>query len=256
MLLRNTPTLINSAFQKSFFWDGRSRDLLDQISMVFNNSKEFNTEVHTFSEDILKDTTYVKLFTEAYNTVPKSNREVIKAISSYVSTLNSFNSKFDRNIRGQENTFTTNEKKGYNLFMGKALCATCHFMPLTNGTVPPFFTETEKEVIGVPETNQNKKLDDDLGFYWRYKEELHKGMFKTPSIRNAAITAPYMHNGVYNTLEEVLNFYNLGGGGGLGFNLEHQTLPFDNLELTTQEQQDIIAFIETLTDNPAESENY
>ena len=256
LLLRNTPTLINSAFQKSFFWDGRSRDLLDQISMVFNNSKEFNTEVHTFSEDILKDTTYIKLFTEAYNTVPKSNREVIKAISSYVSTLNSFNSKFDRNIRGQENTFTTNEKKGYNLFMGKALCATCHFMPLTNGTVPPFFTETEKEVIGVPETNQNKKLDDDLGFYWRYKEELHKGMFKTPSIRNAAITAPYMHNGVYNTLEEVLNFYNLGGGGGLGFNLEHQTLPFDNLELTTQEQQDIIAFIETLTDNPAESENY
>tara|TARA_R110002049_G_scaffold4377_9_gene30564 strand:- start:470 stop:2329 length:1860 start_codon:yes stop_codon:yes gene_type:complete len=256
LLVRNTPTLINAAFQKSFFWDGRSRDLLDQISMVFNNEKEFNTDVHRFSDDILKDSTYIKLFKNAYNEVPKSNRVVIRAISSYVSTLNGFNSKFDKNIRGEENTYSESEKNGYNLFMGKALCATCHFMPLTNGTVPPFFTETEKEVIGVPETKMNKKLDNDFGFYWRYKEDLHKGMFKTPTIRNAAITAPYMHNGVYETLEEVLNFYNLGGGGGLGFNLEHQTLPFDNLELTEKEQQDIIAFIQTLTDDSVKNKQY
>ncbi|MEO9570086.1 MAG: cytochrome c peroxidase [Polaribacter sp.] len=256
LLTRNSPTLINSAFQKSFFLDGRSRNLLDQISMVFNNENEFNVNVHTFSDDILKDSTYLKLFKEAYNTVPKSNREVIRAISSYVSTLNGFNSKFDKNIRGEENTYTKSEKNGYNLFMGKALCATCHFMPLTNGTVPPFFTETEKEVIGVPETKQNKKLDDDLGFYWRYKESLHKGMFKTPTIRNTEITGPYMHNGVFSTLEEVLNFYNLGGGGGLGFDLEHQTLPFDNLELTQKEQQDIIAFIKTLTDDSVKDKEY
>ena len=256
LLTRNAPTLINAAFQKSFFWDGRSRDLLDQISMVFKNKKEFNTDVHTFSDDILKDTTYLKLFKEAYNFVPKSNREVVRAISSYVSTLNGFNSKFDKNIRGEDNTYTESEKNGYNLFMGKALCATCHFMPLTNGTVPPFFTETEKEVIGVPETKMNKKLDDDLGFYWIFKEDLHKGMFKTPTIRNAGITGPYMHNGVYNTLEEVLNFYNLGGGGGLGFDLEHQTLPFDKLELTEQEQQDIIAFIKSLTDDSVKDKKY
>ena len=75
-------------------------------------------------------------------------------------------------------------------------------------------------------------------------------MFKTPTVRNIAITGPYMHNGVYNTLEDVLNFYNLGGGGGLGFDLEHQTLPFDNLNLTETEQQAIIAYLETLTDVP------
>ena len=121
-------------------------------------------------------------------------------------------------------------------------------MPLTNGTVPPFFTETEKEVIGVPETAENKKLDDDLGFYWSFKEELHKGMFKTPSIRNIELTAPYMHNGVYNTLEQVVEFYNLGGGGGLGFDLEHQTLPFDELNLTAEEQNAIVAFMKTLTE--------
>ncbi|QXP59175.1 cytochrome-c peroxidase [Olleya sp. HaHaR_3_96] len=249
-LQRNTPTLINSAFQKSFFWDGRSETMIEQISSVFLNDKEFNTNVHTFSEAILQDTTYVKLFKEAYGQVPKNNANVIKALSSYISTLNGFDSKFDRNIRGEIDTYTEEETLGYNLFMGKALCATCHFMPLTNGTVPPFYNDTEKEVIGVPKTADNKENDTDLGFYFKYKEDLHKGMFKTPTLRNIDITGPYMHNGVYQTLEEVLNFYNLGGGGGLGFDLEHQTLPFDNLDLTETEQQAIIAYMKTLTDNP------
>ncbi|WP_147678796.1 cytochrome-c peroxidase [Algibacter pacificus] len=246
-LQRNTPTLINTAFQQSFFLDGRSNTLLDQISAVFTNDKEFNSNVHKFSNAILTDSTYTALFKEAFGKVSSKNTDVIKAISSYISTLNGFNSKFDKNIRGEENNFSEEEKLGYNLFMGKALCATCHFMPLTNGTVPPFFTETEKEVIGVPETAENKKLDDDLGFYWSFEEPLHKGMFKTPSIRNIAETAPYMHNGVYKTLEQVVEFYNLGGGGGLGFDLEHQTLPFDELNLTSEEQNALVAFMKTLT---------
>lgn len=248
-LQRNTPTLINTVFQKSFFLDGRSETLLDQIASVFTNNKEFNTNVHKFSDVILTDTTYIKLFKEAYGNIPKKNTNVIKAISSFVSTLNGFNSKFDKNIRGEENTYTEKEKLGYNLFMGKALCATCHFIPLTNGTVPPFFNETEKEVIGVPDTSKNEKLDDDLGFYWKFNEELHRGMFKTPTIRNIEKTAPYMHNGVYNTLEDVMDFYNKGGGSGLGFDVPHQTLPFDNLDLSEEEIQAIIAFMKTLTDN-------
>lgn len=248
-LLRNTPTLINSALQRNFFWDGRSATLLDQISSVFINEDEFNTSVHIFSENIMQDTTYIKLFDKAYGGIKNQNKDVIRAISSYITTLNGFDSKFDRNIRAEENTFTAQEKNGLNLFMGKALCATCHFMPLTNGTVPPFFKETEKEVIGVPETNNNKKLDDDLGFYWKFEEELHRGMFKTPTVRNAALTGPYMHNGVYETLEEVIDFYNKGGGGGLGFDLEYQTLPFENLELTDEEQKALVAFLKTLTDD-------
>lgn len=248
-LQRNTPTLLNSIFQKGFFWDGRASTITGQIGLVFTNNKEFNTEVHQFSDAILKDSVYIKLFKRAYGKVPKQNKEVIRAIASYVATLNGFNSKFDRNIRGEKNTFTESEKQGFNLFMGKALCATCHFIPLTNGTVPPFFYETEKEVIGVPETSNNKKLDDDLGFYWIFNEDLHKGMFKTPTIRNAEITAPYMHNGVYNTLEQVIEFYNLGGSGGLGFDLPHQTLPFDELNLSEKELTALVDFIKTLTDD-------
>lgn len=247
-LKRNTPTLINTAFQQSFFLDGRSNTLLDQISSVFTNDKEFNSNIHKFSKAILKDTSYAILFKDAFGKIKPNNSDLIKAISSYISTLNGFNSKFDKNIRGEENNFSEEEKLGYNLFMGKALCATCHFIPLTNGTVPPFFSETEREVIGVPETNSNKKLDDDLGFYWRYNEDIHKGMFKTPTIRNIQITAPYMHNGVYNTLEQVVTFYNLGGGGGLGFDLKHQTLPFSKLNLSAKEQNALVAFMKTLTE--------
>lgn len=252
-LQRNTPTLINSAFQQSFFWDGRSETMLDQISSVFTNEKEFNTNVHEFSSEILTDSSYSSLFKDAYGSISTRNTDVIRAISSYISTLNGFNSKFDKNMRGEIDTYTSEEKLGYNLFMGKALCATCHFIPLTNGTVPPFFKESEKEVIGVPETKANRTLDDDLGFYWKFGPPLHKGMFKTVTVRNSGLTAPYMHNGVYETLEEVLNFYNLGGGGGMGFELEHQTLPFDELNLTESEQKEIIAFLKTLDDTDVES---
>ena len=252
---RNTPTLINSTFQRSLFWDGRSPDLISQISSVFNNKKEFNSSVHQFSGDILVDSTYINLFNDAYGSVPKRNTDIIKAISSYIATLNGFSSKFDKNIRGEEDTYTAEEKLGFNLFMGKALCATCHFIPLTNGTVPPFFTDHEKEVIGVPETANNKEVDADEGFYFVNKKDLQWGMFKTPTVRNIALTAPYMHNGIYNTLEEVVNFYNLGGGGGLGFDLPYQTLPFDELSLTQEEEDALIAFMKTLTDVPEET-NY
>lgn len=243
---RNTPTLFNVAYQQAFFWDGRSENLMDQITSVFVNKKEFNSDVHSFSDKILSDSSYIPLFEKAFGKVPANNSLLVKAISSYVSTLNSFNSKFDKNIRSQEATFTSVEKLGFNLFMGKALCATCHFMPLTNGTVPPFFTEMEKEVIGVPKTADNKTLDDDLGLYWKYEQELQRGMFKTPTVRNAELTAPYMHNGVYQTLDEVVNFYNLGGGNGLGFDIEYQTLPFDNLSLSDEEQKALVAFMKTL----------
>ena len=250
---RNAPTLLNAIYQKSFFWDGRAPSLEAQISSVFKNKSEFDSQVHKFSNKILEDSSYVRDFEKVFGKIPAKNRETVRAITAYVSTLTSLNSKFDKNIRGEEDTFTEEEKQGFNLFMGKALCATCHFIPLTNGTVPPFFSETEKEVIGVPENADNKKLDDDTGFYWVFNEDLHKGMFKTPTVRNTALTAPYMHNGVYNTLEEVMEFYNLGGGGGLGFEgMEHQTLPFDELKLTDDELNALIAYVKTLSDNGIE----
>jgi len=248
-LQRNTPTIINSIYQKKFFWDGRSDNLEQQISVVFANKKEFNQSAHSISTKVLQDTAYIRRLKKAYpNKDQITKNQLIRALASYTSTLNAMNSRFDKNMRGEVDDFTQEEIKGMNLFMGKALCATCHFVPLTNGTVPPAFKETEKEILGTPETAANQKLDDDLGFYWVFEEEIHKSMFKTPTVRNIELTAPYMHNGVYSTLEEVMDFYNKGGGAGLGFDVEHQTLPFDSLNLNDNEIKALIAFMKTLTD--------
>jgi len=111
--------------------------------------------------------------------------------------------------------------------MGKAKCGTCHFMPFFNSTVPPHFTHTESEVIGVPTRpdTANAVIDNDLGKYNLFPFDVFKYAFKTTTVRNAALTAPYMHNGVYSDLEQVMDFYNRGGGAGIGIALDNQTLP-------------------------------
>jgi cytochrome c peroxidase len=247
-LKRNTPSLINVVFQKNFFWDGRSQTLIDQISSVFLNEKEFDIGVHSFSKEILEDPAYKEMFIEAYGQVSQRNMLVVKAITSYIGALNAFNSKFDRNIRDEEDTYTLQEKQGFNLFAGKALCATCHFIPLMNGTAPPFYKETEREIIGVPETKENLKLDEDYGAFWQYNSEVHKGMFKTPSLRNLELSSPYMHNGVFITLEEVIDFYDSGGGAGLGLDVPYQTLPSKKLNLSDKEKKALISYLKTLND--------
>ena len=134
--------------------------------------------------------------------------------------------------------------------MGKAKCATCHFAPVFNGTVPPNFTETEFELLGVPKSNKLPAMvDTDLGRFDVFKTPERKHFFKTPTVRNISKTAPYMHNGVYYDLEEVMDFYNNGGGSGLGLEFEYQTLRSDSLKLKNSEIKDIIAFMNSLEDN-------
>jgi cytochrome c peroxidase len=160
-----------------------------------------------------------------------------------------FNAKIDHFFKGQIG-LTDSEINGFNLFAGKAKCATCHFIPLYNGTIPPWYNNTESEVIGVPKNNvwSNAVVDEDVGRYNLNQLDPLKYSFKTPTIRNIAKTAPYMHNGIYTTLEEVVKFYEMGGGNGIGTKLAYQTLPFDNLQLSSKEKQDIIAFLKILTD--------
>jgi cytochrome c peroxidase len=151
-------------------------------------------------------------------------------------------------MRGDSDDFTTEEKLGFNVFAGKAKCATCHFIPLFNGTVPPVYQKTEQEVIGTPADKNGKKISPDLGRYLQYQMPQLRNAFKTPTLRNVAKTAPYMHNGVYSTLEEVVDFYEKGGGVGLGISVDNQTLPAEKLNLTEKEKKALIAFMKTLTD--------
>ncbi|MBF03943.1 MAG: methylamine utilization protein [Flavobacterium sp.] len=246
---RNSPTLFYAALQKGFFHDKRTGSLEGQIVDVVNNPNEFHLSLNDLEKRVLENEDYVATFKKVY-AKEIDNHLIRNAIASYIMSLSPFQSKFDLNMQDKENTLTKKEINGFNLFMGKAKCATCHFAPLFNGLVPVAFKESELELIGVPKTKDTLMavMDDDLGRYTVYKTDQRKFFFKTPTIRNIEKTAPYMHNGVYTTLEEIVDFYNKGGGVGLGMTLENQTLPFDKLNLTNQEKDDLVLFMKTLTD--------
>ena len=246
---RNTPTLINAALQPSLFYDLRVNTLEDQSVAVVQNNNEMHGSMVVSVKRLWNDPKYHQLFTAAFPRKDKNSIdtfEVMNALGSYVRSLTELNSRFDEYMRGNNNTLSSSEINGFNLFMGKAKCGTCHYMPLFNGVSPPRYVKTEAEVIGVPQSKANKVIDPDPGRYDIIKIESLRHSFKTPSIRNISKTAPYMHNGIYNTLEEVMEFYEKGGGAGLGLKLNNQTLPFDKLTLTASERVDIIAFMKSL----------
>lgn len=251
-VLRNAPTIINAGLQASLFYDGRVVFLEDQVTDVVLNVDEMHGDFDKAVHKLNSSYEYGLLFQEAFGEIfPTINEKAIRmALASYVRSKTSMDSPFDRYIRGESSSLTTLEKNGFNLFMGKAACGTCHFMPLFNGTVPPAYKVSESEILGVPATNDtlSMTLDTDLGKFNLYQKELHKFAFKTPTVRNIALTAPYMHNGVYETLEEVMDFYNKGGGQGMGLSVPHQTLAADRLELSDYEIKAIIGFMNSLTD--------
>jgi cytochrome c peroxidase len=218
-----------------------------QVNNVVHNESEMGGSTEHLATLIKEDKNMYAAFALAYpgEKEPASPYTIANAISSYLRSLQSLNSRFDQYMRNEPVEFSSQEKNGFNLFMGKAKCGTCHFMPLFNGLVPPNFNETESEVLGVPASLKKPyQLDTDSGKYYFTKSAVHLYAFKTPTLRNIVLTAPYMHNGVYNTLEEVIDFYNNGGGKGLGIVPPNQTLPFDKLSLTKKERRKLsVSFI-------------
>lgn len=249
LLKRNTPTIINAALQPGQFYDLRARTLEDQANAVVGNKDEMHGSMKIAAEKLWKNKAYRQLFADSFPLKGRTHidtLEVMNALGSFVRSLTLLNSRFDDYMRGNQNALDRDEINGFNLFMGKGKCGTCHYMPLFNGAFPPRYTIVESEVIGVPKTADGKEIDDDLGRYSTLKVEAFKHAFKISTVRNAARTAPYMHNGVYTTLDQVMDFYNKGGGAGLGYAVENQTLDPGKLNLTNKESQDIIAFIKAL----------
>lgn len=249
---RNSPTILNAALQRSYFYDSRVMFLEDQVVAVMNSHKEFNTSTGQIIEKLKGSDEYLYLFDDAFAKQESLTETNLKAaIAAFVRSLVSMDSPFDRYVRKEANTLDDAAKRGFNLFTGKGKCASCHFVPLFNGTVPPIYDKSEFEILGTlerPDTVKGK-LDTDPGRSAIDGITLNKLGFKTPTVRNIALTSPYMHNGAYKTLEEVLDFYNHGGGAGLGHDVPNQTLPPDKLNLSKQEMADIIAFMHTLTDS-------
>lgn len=248
-LQRNTPTLLNAALQSNYFHDMRALTLEDQAADVIANPNEMDGDIQKVIKYLSADHTYKRLFAKAF---PQSEHngitrdEITNALASYTRSLTKLNSRFDDYFRGDKNALSSEELKGFNLFMGKAKCATCHFVPLFSGIEPPKYVRSEAEVLGVPRSLSDSTLDPDVGYYDVIGIDSYKYAFKTPTLRNVDRTAPYMHNGVYQTLEQVMEFYNNGGGAGLGIDLPNQTLSTQRLNLTQEEVSAVIAFMKSL----------
>ncbi|WP_343306796.1 cytochrome c peroxidase [Chitinophaga niabensis] len=249
-LQRNTPTLYYAGFQSSQFYDLRSPSLEDQAHEVMKSSDEFNFSSAAIARKIAAEPEYIPMFKKAFNTDSIGGFEVRNAMAAFVRSLAPFSSSFDEYMRGNKRALSSEQIRGFNLFAGKAKCATCHFIPVFNGNIPPWYTKSESEIIGVPVKAvwENAVIDPDSGRYQINHIPELMFSFKTTTVRNAEKTGPYMHNGVFKTLDDVIEFYHKGGGAGIGINLPAQTLPFDSLTLNDNEKKSMIAFINGLTD--------
>ncbi len=231
---RNAPSLLYAGLQYYQFWDGRAKDLEEQVIDVLTNPAEMHNDTATVGQRM----------------GPLSVSRVAMALAAYIRTLSPMNSAFDRYMAGDKQAMTAGQVRGFNLFMGKAQCGTCHFAPLFNGLTPPLYATTEFEVLGVPVTDDlaRPRGDSDSGRYAIFPIPYYRQAFKTPTVRNSAVTAPYMHNGSFHTLKKVIEFYNKGGGKGLGLVTPQQTLAPEPLGLSAKEIREIDEFLRALTD--------
>jgi cytochrome c peroxidase len=247
---RNAPSLINVGFNHLIMLDGKHINLFNQAKDVMSNKIELHNLEEELVDKVMSCPDYknkLKKFAAQSTDKKISLRHINAAMIMYYTKFSYFYSPFDNAMNRKENLDATSIK-GFNIFMSKAQCATCHFAPQFNGVKPPYIG-SEFEVIGVPETNEYKKLSPDKGRYLinPAKETMHA--FRTGTIRNAFHTKPYMHNGALKTLEEVIDLYDSGGGAGKGLIVDNQTLSSDSLRLNDFEKQALMKFIESLTED-------
>ncbi|MBJ7428178.1 MAG: cytochrome C peroxidase, partial [Bacteroidia bacterium] len=249
-LERNTPTLINAPYNHLIMVDGKHIDLQLQTKGVITSQLEMNANQDSVLAKILSCKEYNETLQKLLKYTPTEKavnfNHVVSAITYYYSQFSNYYAPFDEAMNKQTE-ISQKAKDGFNLFMGKAACATCHFAPQFNGVKPPYIG-SEFEVIGVPENIQYTSISNDLGRYFINPAKETQNAFRTGTIRNASYTKPYMHNGVFKTMEQVIDFYNTGGGIGNGLTINNQTLPSDSLYLTEIEKENLIVFINSLNE--------
>lgn len=250
-LPRNTPSLINVVFQHLLMLDGRHTTLQNQAKDVTTNPIEMGGKENEIVEKILSCKDYKKIFSKYLKYTPQFDAvkidHIVSAITMYYGRFSFYTSPFDDAMNKKTNA-DPEVISGFNLFMGKAQCGTCHFIPQFNGAKPPFVS-SEFEVLGVPNDRDFKSISNDLGRYNKNPVSQMKHAFRTNTVRNTQYTAPYMYNGVFRTMEEVIDFYAAGGGVGKGLAFENQTLSSDSIKLSPKEKKLLIKFINSLSEN-------
>jgi len=250
-LPRNTPSLVNSVFNHLVMLDGKHIALQGQARDVIRNPKEMNSTEKELLQKVMSCKQYKTAFKKFARYTPEEKNvslsHIVAAITFYYADFSYYNAPFDDAMNGKA-VLKEAEKKGFNLFMSKAQCGTCHFLPQFNGVKPPY-TGSEFEVIGVPEDSNYKRLSPDKGRFEINPVKEMMNAFRTGTVRNAAHTKPYMHNGALQTLDQVIDLYNDGGGAGKKLVVENQTLSTDPLNLTQEEKNNLLAFIQSLNEN-------
>ncbi len=240
VLRRGSPTTWNAAFNHRQFWDGRAADLEDQAEKPITDPNEMTQDPDELIEELKAIPGYVDLFKKSFpgrNGSSISMQTVTYAIGAFERTLISNNSRFDKYTRGEVQALSPQERRGLNVFRSlKTRCFECHNFPT--------FANPDFKVVGVPDVDPE---NPDLG-RGEFDGEGYNRAFKVPTLRNIALTAPYMHNGVFETLEEVIDFYADGGGPGQGLDVPNLDDKIRKFKLTDQEKQALIAFLHSLTD--------
>jgi cytochrome c peroxidase len=237
---RNAPTLLNAVYREGFFWDGRSPSLEVQAEEPVKNPLEMAHTLEGVEQRLAADAGYRWAFEKAFGPAPITYEMVGKAIASFERTLLCGNSPFDRYFYGhEESALSDAAKRGFEIFRspGEGNCTACH----TIGDQYALFTDNKFHNDSVGATAQN---DDpiDLGRFVITGADVDKGAFRTPSLRNVALTAPYFHDGSRATLEEVVNFYARGGNP-----VRYRDKELQPLWLTGEDRYDLVAFLKSLT---------
>lgn len=247
---RNSPTLVNVAWQTVLFHDGRAASLEEQTLFPLMSAFEMNQNLDYLEEEIRSVPEYVAAFTAVFGDGDVTRQRIAMAIAAFERTIVSCDAPLDRFLDGQEGALSPEAQQGYLVFTGKGKCATCHFGPAMADNrfhalnVPedpehitdPRIAATRRFVAKLYHFDDFRTITDDPGRYLITKRRGDWKAFRTPTLRAVSSTGPYMHNGVFATLEEVVEFFN--GGGGPGNDVVKA------LSLSWTEKRQLIVFLE------------
>lgn len=247
---RNAPTLYNVAFQKYLFHDGRSVSLEEQALFPMMSAFEMNQNLDFVEEEVRAVPEYVAEFAGIFGDPDVTRERIAMVIAAFERTLISGDTPLDRYLRGESDALSPEAEKGYQLFTGKGKCSGCHygvsladdrFHALYAPENPehqkdPRIAATRRFVAKVYHFAGYRTLDEDPGRFLITSDREDWKAFKTPTLREISQTGPYMHNGIYSTLSEVIEFFNDGGGKG---NSE-----LTALQLTAEEKNQLKVFLE------------
>jgi cytochrome c peroxidase len=232
---RNTPTVMNVAAREALFWDGRAATLQQQALFPIANKDEMNLPITVAVKRLNQSELYKQFFKEAFGSLPDSGN-LGEALAAFERTLETANTPNDRWLNDEPNGMTEQQVRGRTVFRNKARCFDCHFSP--------DFTVDDFRNIGL----FNGKDRNDSGRYYFTKDRNDMGKFKVPGLRNVAITAPYMHDGSFRTLREVIDYYD-NPDKFVPDAVGRDSVLTTPLHLTEQEKQDLESFLNALTDD-------